>query len=201
MNDLEFAHKCSSGDKRSWDQFVNKYSRLIYKYICSVFKSGGLTLDQDSISDTFQEIFLSLCKDDFKKLKSYQSKNGCSLASWLRQVAINAAIDFSRKLKPMVSIEQEDEEGLSLEDLLPGNLPIARDMIFSQEKMLQLVDCIHGLTKEDKYFLELYLNRGLSLIQIKRYFKSSRGLVDMRKSRIIDRLKDCFKSKGFKLDF
>ncbi len=201
MNDLEFARRCAEGDKCSWDKFVDRYSRLIYKYIHSVLNTRGLTFTQDSVSDIFQDIFLLLTRDNFSKLKSFKAKNGCSLASWLRQVTINAAIDYTRKLKPMVSIEQENEDDLSLKDILPDNEPLARDKISGEEKIFQLKDCIQGMVKDDKYFLELHLNRGLTLDQLKRHLKISRGAIDMRKSRIIDKLRDCFKSKGFKLDF
>ena len=36
---------------------------------------------------------------------------------------------------------------------------------------------------------------------LKEHFRVSRGAIDMRKSRIIDRLRECFKHKGFALDF
>lgn len=199
MNDLEFARRCAEGDKHSWDKFVDRYSRLIYKYIYSILNTQGFTFTQDSVGDIFQDIFLSLSKDNFSKLKSFKAKNGSSLASWLRQVTINASIDYTRKLQPMVSIEQENEDDLSLKDILPDNALLARDKIAVDEKIHQLKDCIRGMVREDKYFLELHLNRGLTLDQLKRHLKISRGAIDMRKARIIDKLRDCFKSKGFRL--
>ena len=96
MDDLEFIQQCASGDKKAWDEFVDKYSRLIYNYIYSVLKTKGLTLAQENIEELFQEIFFSLIKDDFKKLKSFKGLNGCSFASWLRQVTVNFSIDYIR---------------------------------------------------------------------------------------------------------
>jgi hypothetical protein len=32
MNDLELVQSYTKGDKRTWDEFVEKYSRLIYKH-------------------------------------------------------------------------------------------------------------------------------------------------------------------------
>ena len=64
-----------------------------------------------------------------------------------------------------------------------------------------LTEKIDKLEKEDKYFLELHLNQGIPLEKLTAHFGVSRGAIDMRKSRIIDRLKHCFKNKGFfKLD-
>jgi RNA polymerase sigma factor (sigma-70 family) len=203
MTDLEFVQRCVTGDKLAWNQFVDKYSRLIYKYIHSVLNSTGneAAFSQDNISDLFQEIFLSLIEDDFRKLKSFQGKNGCSLASWLRQIAINRTIDYMRQLRPLVSIDAENNEvGSSLKEVLADDAINLADALVTQERLVQLKDCIDSLNTEDKYFLELYINQGLGLEKLKDILRLERGAVDMRKSRIIDRLKECFKSKGFMLD-
>ena len=197
MDDLEFVRRCVKGDRRAWNEFVEKYSSLIYNYIHSVLKIKGHTFTQENIHDLFQEIFLSLVKDNFKKLSSFKALNGCSLASWLRQVTINFTIDYIRKLKPGVSIDEETDDGFNLADLLFSNSPSAADTLSQEERLAHLKDCIDKLDIDDKYFLELHLNRGLGLEELKDYFKLSRGATDMRKFRIVERLRECFKSKGF----
>jgi RNA polymerase sigma factor (sigma-70 family) len=199
MNDLEFVQRCVKGDKRAWDEFVERYSSLIYNYIHSVLKIKGKTYAQDNINDLFQEIFLSLAKDNFKKLGTFRARNGASLASWLRQVVVNFTIDYIRKLKAGVSIDEETDEGASLAELLSSDSPSVTDALSQEEKLKNLKDCIGELGIDDRLFLELYLNRGLGLEELKDYFKVSRPAIDMRKARIIERLRSCFKSKGFVL--
>jgi len=200
MDDLEFVRSCAKGDKRSWDEFVDKYSRLIYNYIHSTLKIKGYSFSPENISDIFQDIFLLLTKDDFKKLKSFQGRNKCSLASWLRQVTVNFTLDSIRRIKPLVSINEEDESGFSLEDVLSDSSEPLSERLSREEKLGQLQDCIERLDTDDKYFLELYLERGLSLEELRGHLRLSRGAIDMRKSRIIEKLKKCFQSKGFALD-
>ena len=200
MDDLQFVRRCVRGDKRAGNEFIDKYSRLIYNYIHSVLKIKGSTFTQGNINDLFQEIILSLVKDNFKKLSSFKARNGCSLASWLRQVTVNFTIDYIRRLKPIVSIDEENDEGSSLADLLSSHSPSVVDTLSQEERLTQLKDCIDKLHNDDKYFLELHINRDLSLEELKEHFKISRGAIDMRKSRIIERLRECFKSKGM-LDF
>jgi len=197
MDDLEFAQKCAAGDKRSWDEFVDKYSRLIYNYIHSVLKSRGAAASQENTSDIFQDIFSSLIENNFRKLKSFQGKNRCSLASWLRQVTVNATIDHIRKSRPLFSIDQEGDDGFSLKDVLADKSGPVTDALAQEEKLQQLKDCIERLSSLDKYFLELHINKGIALEQLKEVLGLLRGAVDMRKSRIIDRLRDCFGKKGF----
>lgn len=198
MTDLEFVQKCIKGDKQSWNEFIEKYSRLIYNYINYILKQRNSSLfTQENTSDIFQDIFLSLFKDNFKKLRSFKARNGCSLATWLRQVTINHTLDYARKSKPAVSLEEEDGEQCILKDLIVDKAVSAEIKAGAEEKLLLLKDCIENLDIDDKFFLEFHVNRNLSLEAIKEVFKVSRGAIDMRKSRIIDRLRECFRTKGF----
>lgn len=197
MDDLEFVQRCVKGDKHAWDTFIEKYSRLIYNYIHSVLKLKGSSFSQDNINDIFQDIILSLFKDNFRKLSTFKAKNGCSLASWLRQVTINFTVDYLRRLKTAISIDEQDEEGFSLADLLASGGPSAKDSLKQKDILASLSECIDGLSRQEQLFLELHVNQGLGLEKLKQYFQLSRGAIDMRKSRIIERLKDCFRKKGF----
>ncbi len=197
MDDLEFVQGCLKGNKQSWSEFISRYSRLIYNYIYSVLAVKGHTTSSEQVEDIFQEIFHALIKDNYKKLSTYQAKNGCSLASWLRQVTINFTIDYLRKLKPVVSLDAENEDGFTLGDTLKDLTAGAIEFLNDQDRRKTLRECISLLESDEQFFLELLLNQGLSLEEIKDYFKINRGAVDMRKSRIFQKLQDCFKKKGF----
>jgi len=199
MNDLEFVQRCVKGEKQAWNEFVEKYSSLIYNYIHSVLKIKGHTFTQDNINDLFQEIFLSLVKDNFNKLGTFRGRNGCSLASWLRRVTVNFTIDYLRKLKASISIDEETDDDFSLAEILVSDSPLVTDKLNQEEKLTHLEDCIDKLSIDDKFFLELHIYRGLGFEELKAWFKISRAAVDMRKFRIIERLRECFKGKGFVL--
>ncbi|MFA6358096.1 MAG: RNA polymerase sigma factor [Candidatus Omnitrophota bacterium] len=197
MDDLKFVQGCLKGNKESWSEFLSRYSRLIYNYIYSTLAVKGNNIPNEQIEDIFQEIFHALIKDNYKKLSTYKAKNGCSLASWLRQVTINFTIDYLRRLKPVVSIDAQDEEGFSLADTLADFSPNAAEFLKDQTKRETLRECIGLLESDEQYFLELMLNQGLALEEIKDFLKISRGAVDMRRRRVLEKLQDCFKKKGF----
>ena len=201
MNDLEFVQRCVKGDRKAWDEFLSKYSRLIYSYIHNVLNAKGCNPAQDDIQDIFQEIFCSLSKDNFKKLKSFKGRNSCSLASWLRQVTINTTLDFVRKIKPAISLEEEKGEDLSLKDVLADDSLPTPELLSNKERLKALKDCIRNLNPDDKYFIELHINRGIRLEELREHFGLSRGAIDMQKARLLERLRECFRSKGFALDF
>jgi len=201
MDDLDFVRRCCQGDKRSWGQFIDKYSRLIYSYIYSVLSAKGILAQAAPAEDIFQEIFHSLINDNYHKLKTFRALNGCSLASWLRQVTINFTLSYLRKEKEEASLDQPISDELALGDILPDAAPESPEILISQEKIAQLNDCINQLNAKDRLFLRLHILKNVKLEQLKNIFHLSRGAIDMQKSRIIQRLKDCFRSKGFALDF
>ncbi len=201
MTDLEFAQQCCSGSKPAWDEFVDKYSRLIYTYINAVLRQNSQDLfSPENTQDIFQDIFLSLSNDNFRKLNSFKAKNGCSLASWLRQITVNLAIDFLRKHKPAASLDQADEDGFVLKDLLADPGDSASQLANQEEKISGLKACISELDADDRFIIEFNIYRGLGLEELRQLLQMARGAIDMQKARIIQRLKECFKRKGFSLD-
>ena len=197
MDDLQFVQGCLKGNKQSWSEFISRYSRLIYNYIYSTLAVKGCNISVDQAEDLFQDIFHALIKDNYKKLSTYKAKNGCSLASWLRQVTINFTIDYLRTLKSLSSIDAPDEEGFSFADTLQDLSVSAAEFLKDKDRRKTLEECISLLESGEQYFLELLLNQELTLDQIKDYFKINRGAVDMRKARVLKKLQDCFKKKGF----
>ncbi|MFC1657880.1 RNA polymerase sigma factor [Candidatus Omnitrophota bacterium] len=202
MSERAFIQRCLKHEKAAWDEFVDKYSRLIYNYIYSVFKIKGLRFSADTVNDLFQEIFLNLTKDNFKKLRQYKGKNNASLASWLRIITINFCLDYVKKEgKPNLSLEEKlNEEGFSLKDILADNNMQARELLNNQEKIQLLSECIERLSNDDKYFLEMHIYQGVNLRDLRVNLGISRSAVDMRKLRLIEKLRDCFRDKGFQLE-
>ena len=202
MNDLKFVRKCVQQDSVAWDEFLNKYSKLIYNYIYSILRIKGKYIPSDVLEDLYQEIIFTLIKDNYKKLRSFKAKNGCSLASWLRIITINFTTDYIRKSKQVVSLEEDIGEGENLKGILrdDSHLKLEED-ILGEEKQKQLADCIEELTVDDKYFLEFYMREDMSFDSLKSILGLSRAALDMRKMRIVQRLKECFKKKGFLLDY
>ncbi len=198
MKDLDFVKKCIQADNLAWKEFLQKYSRLIYSYIHNSVRIKGYVCEPAIFEEIFNEILSSLVKDNFRKLKSYRGKNNATLASWLRQVTINYCLAYFRKKKPcMVSIDEPNNEGLFLSEVIPyRNLSAAEELI-NKEKHERLTECIQMLELDDKLILEMTLRWQQSLEELKDLFGISRGAMDMRHSRLIQRLRDCFKEKGF----
>ncbi|MFY9402130.1 MAG: sigma-70 family RNA polymerase sigma factor [Candidatus Omnitrophota bacterium] len=197
MDDLGFVRKFIKGDILAREEFLKRYSRLIYSYIYHTLRLKGFNLYVESADDIFQSFFAFIIAEDCKRLKSFGAKNGCTLATWIRQLVINFTIDYIRKIQRRVSVDNEASDAESLKGILPDNSLPVTDLLNLKENLKVLAYCIELLNTDDKLLLEFNLNQGVRLEDLKDLLGLSRGAIDMRRSRIIEKLRDCFKEKGF----
>ena len=199
MGERVFIERCLNRDKAAWSEFLSKYSNLIYNYIYHVFKVKGVRASSDKASEFFQQIFSDLIEDDFRKLRQFKGKNNATLASWLRMVTINSCLNYLRKEKKvrLNSLDQEDDDqNASLVETLVDFSDTADELLVKAESAQHLTECIEALNRQDKYLLEMHIYQGLHLEDLQVTLGISRSAVDMRKSRLIQKLRDCFKKKG-----
>lgn len=109
MNDFELIQGCIGGRKESWDTFVSQYSSLIYDSIKRVFRKYNIRISEDIIGDLHNDIFIILLKDQSRALKKFEGRNGCSLASYIRTIAVNRAVNYLKKYEFTISIDEEEE--------------------------------------------------------------------------------------------
>ncbi|HWB52350.1 MAG TPA: sigma-70 family RNA polymerase sigma factor [Stellaceae bacterium] len=102
-----------AGDKRSWDNFVRRYAALIVAAVRGVANHYG------DVEDLTQEVFVRLCKDEFRLLRSYDATRA-SLSTWITIVARSTARDALRRRRPdSVPIEAVPEVHLKIDPVEP----------------------------------------------------------------------------------
>ena len=200
MDDLEFVRQFVSGESQARDQFIKRYSRLIYNYIQYVLGAKGFKDASIYAEDIFQGFITFLIEKDCKKLRAFKAKNGATLATWIRYLVINFTKDYLRRLKPVLSLDIEKEEGGGFQDILADDSSSALEELSKKEEFKVLDDCIDLLDNEERYFLELNFQQKVSLEIMRDFLKLTRGAIDMQKTRLMRKLRDCFKRKGFELD-
>src|SRR4029077_3268457 len=77
------------GEKADWDAFVRRYGGLVVAAV------RGVAMAQPEVEDLTQEVFVRLCKDDFRLLRSYDPARA-SLSTWITIVARSTARDGLR---------------------------------------------------------------------------------------------------------
>ena len=102
-----------NGDATAWQGFVRRYGGLIVAAV------RGVAMAQAEVEDLTQEVFLRLCKDDFRLLRSYDPVRA-SLSTWLTIVARSTARDgLRRRRAEAVPIEVVPEAQLAIDPVEP----------------------------------------------------------------------------------
>ena len=101
------------GDSGAWDAFVRRYAGLVVAAV------RGVAREAAEVEDLTQDVFLRLCKDDFRLLRSYDASRA-GLSTWITIVARSTARDAMRRHRPVsVPIETVPEGRLSVAPIEP----------------------------------------------------------------------------------
>jgi RNA polymerase sigma factor (sigma-70 family) len=175
---------CLKAEKAAWDALVLRYSSLVYHTIKKTFALYHSEPRPDSVEDLFQEFFLSILRDDFKKLRQFRGERGCSLASWLRVIAARLTVDFLRKQGPA---------RVEVADTVPFEGPDPPASVIQREEEEMLVQTLQSLSAPDRIFIDLCFRQGLPPEDIAAILKVSVNAVYTQKSRILDKLRESLK--------
>ena len=101
------------GEKGAWETFVGRYAGLVVAAV------RGVAREAAEIEDLVQEVFLRLCRDDFRLLRTYDPARA-QLSTWITIVARSTARDALRRHRPVVvPIEAVPESRLAVDPVEP----------------------------------------------------------------------------------
>ena len=101
------------GEKAAWDAFVRRYGGLVVAAVRGVASVYG------DVEDLTQDVFVRLCKDDFRLLRSYDPGRA-SLSTWITIVARSTARDgLRRRRAESVPIDAVPEAQLAIDPVEP----------------------------------------------------------------------------------
>ncbi|MBI3060068.1 MAG: sigma-70 family RNA polymerase sigma factor [Deltaproteobacteria bacterium] len=178
---------CLNGAKTAWDAFVLQYSALVYHTIRKTFSLYHTEPRPDLVEDLFQEFFVSLLRDDFKKLRQFRGDRGCSLASWIRVIAARLTIDFLRKQGP---------PAVEATDALPLDQPDPSNSLIDQEQERLVSQVLETLPLRNRLFIDLYFRQSLPPEEIASILRVSVSAVYTQKSRILDKVREILRKTG-----
>jgi len=101
------------GEKAAWDAFVRRYGGLVVAAV------RGVAMAQPEVEDLTQEVFVRLCKDDFRLLRTYDPERA-SLSTWITIVARSTARDgLRRRRAETVPLDAVPEAQLAIDPVMP----------------------------------------------------------------------------------
>jgi len=186
MNELELIKRCLQKEKKAWDIFVQKYSRLIYWAIRKRLSISSFKFSQDGIDSIFQEVFLSILEGD----KLRQLRDAKMIPGWLAMIASNKTVDFMRRTI------REDRR-------LVVDMPVLKDDNFKQElQQRDLIDLIgssiNGLSDKAKIVISFNLLQGRTHKEIANIMNIPANSVSTIIARAKEKIKQDLERKGIK---
>lgn len=143
----ELAKKCQAGDKESFSQIYDLLADKIYKFVFFKCKS-------EDCDDLVEVIFIKI----WEKINLYEDSNGY-FSAWVYKIAHNTVIDYYRKHRPILSIEEslgiedEDEEKnplITTEKKLNGEIVrLALEKLKEPYKEIIILKYIQDLSNEE----------------------------------------------------
>jgi RNA polymerase sigma-70 factor (ECF subfamily) len=196
-DDFSLINDCISGGEEAWHAFIDRFSQLVYYSIHKAVKPYSADLDQEDIEDIYNGVFLSFIENNYKKLRQFEGKKGCTLSSWVRLIAIRHTIDFLRKQRQHIATDDESYTARPMHETLQDNAPSVLDHMEMSETKKIMKKAIDTLPSSDRLFMELYYKKELSPEEIARIMNVSVGTVYSKKNRIREKILKILQSRGF----
>lgn len=158
-------------DPDNFARLVDRYQRLLFKYVFNIFRDYHLA------QDLSQEIFLKV----YASLSTYNIKYPFS--TWLLRVAHNYSIDYLRKKKlNLVSLESKVGD-TKVADSLAASLPAASRAFELSRERDQIKEAIFALDPDYRSVIFLRYIEGVKLEDIGYILNIPLGTVKSRINR------------------
>ncbi len=194
--EMRLLSECVSGNKEAWDTFVTNYSKPIYFSINKTLKLHNHSLPQDDVDDLFNSVFVSLLDNNYKKLRQFEGREGCTLSSWVRLITINITIDFLRGQKQHIPIDDDSDDKQPLAERLPDRNTSFEEHLDQAETTRALREAIEELPESDRLFMDLFYEKELPPEEIATIMNVSVNTVYSRKNRVREKLQKILIDKG-----
>jgi len=187
--DRQLLSRCLSGDRKASESLVRRFSNLVYGSVQYTLMAKHVSFSRQDLEDLHNTVFLRLFEGGCKKLRQYQGKNGCSLASWIRMIAVRTVLDHLRKKGVDAMVWQKRRIPLeALPELKADEAECGAQIEQAQQGRL-LQDGMLRLPPRDRLFIKLHFDQGLSVAEVAEAMHLSIGNAYTVKHRAIQRLK------------
>lgn len=186
----ELLQGCIRGDAGARRRFVDEYSGIVSFGVSVIFQQFGRPSRKEEIEDLSQEVFLALFDQDARKLRQYQGRNGCSLASWIRVVANRLTIDRLRKEGRTISLDDPmNAEATKIRETRPDAAPGPEPQVEEAMRAARVREMIDDLPPKDKLFVKLFYFQGMPIEEVAETIGVTTNAAYVRKMRLHEKLR------------
>ena len=191
--ELELIQRCIAGERDGWQEMMRRYSALVAHAVRTTFLRVLKRADPNQVDDVIQAVWLSLCDDRCRRLKSFQSKS--ALSTWLTVISSRKALDAlrtERRKGSLRNVHLDDEERDLVKEL---QAPEAEER-FSLDEIFILYEAMERLPTEDRLILKMYYLDGLSYRSIAEALRVAPNTVSSYILRAREKLKKCMNERA-----
>ncbi len=140
----DLVRRCASGDERAWASLVESAWPMVYRWMQRTCH------DVDLAEDLAQTVFLRLLEQRGRRLLAYDPDRGTSFPSYLKAIASNLLVDWSRSREGLDRTRWFDLEAAG--DLV-GFTPSTDE----RRHVTWILDCVDRLAPREAQALRLLL--------------------------------------------
>lgn len=176
MLDKNIIEQAKQGSETAFTKIYNEYNGLIFATIRKLLKNTEVS--QDVASETWVKIH--------KKIDTFEDT--ISFEAWIKTIAINSAIDFTRRVKKEqynVYIDDSEKNSIQLEEL-----STSPEEQFVQNEDLQIaIECIPLLNKKCRDVINARVFEGMTYKEIAKKLAITESSVKTYLAKARQRLK------------
>jgi RNA polymerase sigma factor (sigma-70 family) len=169
--------------QRLWVDFVRRYERLITSCVLKVLRRYGASFSSDDVDDLVNDVWVTLLRDDMKKLRQYDAARGFRIASFVGLVATNVTIDHLRSRQAETTpLDQVMEDFVSRYKVVP------RDYVEESEEVELANRALNRLSCEERSFVYEIFHAERAPEELARRLGVSTNTIYSRKFKIREKL-------------
>lgn len=184
VEELALARACAAGNNAAWEVFLTRYREKLYQSALRIAREDSAA--RDLADSLYAELYGTTLRDGQRvsKLASFTGRG--SLEGWLRTVLAQEFVNRYRRTKRLVSLEEENQEGVQFAAPEPEPVPAADSRLeFATDAALA------ELRSEDRFVLATYYLDGRTLAEVARMLRVHESTI----SRKVDKLAKLLRKK------
>jgi RNA polymerase sigma-70 factor, ECF subfamily len=184
VEELALARACAAGSNPAWELFMTRYREKLYQSALRIAREDSAA--RDLADSLYAELYGTTLRggERVSKLASFTGRG--SLEGWLRTVLAQEFVNRYRRTKRMVSLDEENEEGMQFA-AVESELAPPRDSRLESATDTALA----RLSSEDRLVLAAYYLDGRTLAEVGRLL----GVHESTVSRKVDKLAKSLRRK------
>jgi len=182
LEELALARGCAAGHEIAWQDFLGRYRAKLYDMARGITKEDSAARD---LADCLYADLYGTSEKEGKRVSrlSFYMGRG-SLEGWLRTVLAQEFVNRYRKQKRLVSLEEQEEDGVQFSAAGPFPEPSADDRLG-----LAVDHALERLAGEDRLILAAYYLDNRTLTEIGKVVGVHESTISRRLEKVLKGLR------------